>query len=266
MLIDSHCHLQKICLDDFDNSMDRLMQKAKAEGVTHLLSVCVELEDYPRLCELANTYENIYISVGLHPDTPVDSEPNKELLVSMAKSHPSCIAIGETGLDYYRITHEEEKETQVQRFRQHIQAAIESQKPLIIHTRSASFDTLRVMQEERAKEIGGVMHCFTETWEVAKSAMEMNFYISLSGILTFKNAENLRGLAKKLPLDRILIETDSPYLAPVPHRGKQNHPALVKEVAKSIAELRGLSSEEFSLQCRENFKRCFRITELREKA
>lgn len=258
MLVDSHCHLNFIDLSDFDNSLDNVLQAAERHQVGHFLSVCVELEDYPKLCKLAEQYKNISISVGIHPNSEIESEPGAATLVQLA-SHPACIAIGETGLDYYRTTTDDAQEAQRQRFRTHIQAAITSGKPLIIHTRQSATDTLKLMAEANADHIGGVMHCFSEDWDIAKQAMDLNFYISLSGILTFKNAAMLQEVAKKLPLDRILIETDSPYLAPVPFRGKQNHPALVKYVALALSELKEIPYEKVAQQTTENFYRCFKI-------
>jgi len=258
MLIDSHCHLNFIDLNEFDNQLEQVLQQAKANDVGHFLSVCVELDDYPVLCGLADKYANISISAGLHPNSEIDKEPTAADLIALASNHPSCIAIGETGLDYYRTTTDEAQEAQRERFRQHIRAAIAAQKPLIIHTRHAAEDTLKVMQQENAGQIGGVMHCFSESLEIAEQAIEQNFYISLSGILTFKNAVQLQEVARKVPLDRLLIETDSPYLAPVPFRGRQNHPALVKHVAEALAELRQVSYAEIARQTTENFYRCFR--------
>lgn len=187
-------------------------------------------------------------------DYPVTSQ----MLIDLA-ANPACIAIGETGLDYYRTHTEEAQEVQRLRFREHIKASIATSKPLIIHTRQAAEDTIALMAAENAQQIGGVMHCFTESLEVAQQAIDLNFYISLSGILTFKNATALQEVASKLPLDRILIETDSPYLAPVPFRGKQNHPALVKHVAQALAELRGLSYEEIAAITTQNFYNCFKL-------
>ena len=259
MLIDSHCHLNLIDLSDFDNHMDNVIDAAEANGVEHFLCVCVELDDYPELCKIAELYPNVSISVGIHPNHEVGDEPDVAKLCDLA-SHKSCIAIGETGLDYYRTTTSEAQESQRTRFRNHIKAAITSQKPLIIHTRQSAQDTIKVLKEEKAKDIGGVMHCFSEDWEIAQQALDLNFYISMSGIVTFKNATVLQDVAKKVPLDRLLIETDSPYLAPVPFRGKQNHPALVKHVAMAISELRGISYEEVATQTKANFYRCFKLT------
>ncbi|KTD29623.1 MULTISPECIES: TatD family hydrolase [Legionella] len=258
MLVDSHCHLNFIDLTDFDNDISNVLIRARENGIEHFLCVCVELDDFPALCQLAENYPNISISVGLHPNTEVAIEPSKSTLMDLAK-HSACIAIGETGLDYYRTEIGEAQEHQRQRFRTHIQAALSTSKPLIIHTRQAAEDTLKLMEEEKAHDIGGVMHCFAEDWNVAKRALDMNFYISLSGIVSFKNATALHEVAKKIPKDRLLIETDSPYLAPVPFRGKQNHPALVKYVAMALSELRQVSYEEIAQQTTENFYHCFRI-------
>ncbi|WP_028387852.1 TatD family hydrolase [Legionella fairfieldensis] len=259
MLVDSHCHLQSIDLTHFDNNMSNVIAQARENDVQHLLSVCVELDDYPTLRQLAETYPSISISVGLHPNSEITKEPDVSTLIDLAK-HPACIAIGETGLDYYRTETAKIQEHQRERFRAHIQAALGSAKPLIIHTRQAAEDTLLLMKEEKAYDIGGVMHCFAEDWDIARRALDMNFYISLSGIVTFKNAVALQEVAKKIPEDRLLIETDSPYLAPVPYRGKQNHPALVKYVAKGLSELRQVSFEEIAEQTTTNFYRCFKIT------
>lgn len=259
MLVDSHCHLNLLDLTEFSNSLEEVIIQAKAEDVGHFLCVCVELTDYPILCQLADEYSQISISVGLHPNNEVSKEPHAEGLAALATQHQACIAIGETGLDYWRTKTEASQEQQQQRFRAHIQAGLATAKPLIIHTRQAPEDTIRLMQEENAQMIGGVMHCFTESWEVAKQALDLNFYISFSGIVTFKNASDLQEVARKVPLDRLLIETDAPFLAPVPYRGKQNHPALVKRVAQALSELRQVSYEDISLASTENFARCFKL-------
>lgn len=259
MLVDSHCHLNFIDLADFNNELANVITAAKENDVSHFLCVCVELEDYTTLCQLADNYPEISISVGLHPNSEIAKEPDSQILCELAK-HRSCIAIGETGLDYYRTEAVLDQEHQRERFRNHIHAALTTSKPLIIHTRQAAEDTLIMMKEERASEIGGVMHCFAEDWDVAKRALDLNFYISLSGIVTFKNATLLHEVAKKVPLDRLLIETDSPYLAPVPYRGKQNHPALVKYVALALSELRQENYERIAQQTTDNFYRCFNLT------
>lgn len=256
MLVDSHCHLNMLDLTDFSGDLANVLAAAKSAGVERMLCVCVELEDFPVLQKIANTFDNINISVGIHPNTILKNEPTVELLLELGKDK-NCIAIGETGLDYYH--NEPEAGIQQLRFRNHIQVSKLLVKPLIIHTRNAASDTIRIMQEEDSASIGGVMHCFTESWEVAKQALDLNFYISFSGIVTFKSASSLHEVAKKVPLDRILIETDSPYLAPVPYRGKQNHPALVKHVAEAIAELRGIEYTEVAKVTTENFYRCFRV-------
>ncbi|STX51343.1 deoxyribonuclease belonging to the TatD DNAse family [Legionella busanensis] len=259
MLTDSHCHLNLLDLNDFNNQLDNVIVAATNNDVNSLLCVCVDLTDYPILCDIADKYQQVKISVGLHPNNPVDKEPSAETLVKLAKQHPACIAIGETGLDYYRVHDVQAQKQQRDRFREHIYAAVTSQKPLIIHTRQAAEDTLQVMADENASEIGGVMHCFAEDLSIAKRAIDLNFYISFSGIVTFKNAATLQEVAQKIPLERLLIETDSPYLAPVPYRGKQNHPALVKYVAQAISELRQISYERVANQTTENFKRCFKL-------
>ncbi|GGI91264.1 TatD family hydrolase [Legionella impletisoli] len=256
--IDSHCHLHSIDLSEFDDKLENLMQEAYNAGVKEMLCVCIELEDMPLLYKLADHYSNVYISAGLHPNATIAEEPNADSLLLLA-SHPACIAIGETGLDYFRTEGEEAIEIQRQRFRQHIRAARTSGKPLIIHTRDAVDDTIQVMIEENASDIGGVLHCFTESWDMARKALDLGFYISFSGIVTFKNATQLQEVAKKVPLERLLIETDSPYLAPVPFRGKQNHPALVKHVAFAISELKGINLEALASQTTDNFYRCFKL-------
>lgn len=259
MLVDSHCHLNRIDLADHNNDLDNVIKIAMDNDVHQFLSVCVELEEYPLLCKIADKYKNVKISVGIHPDSEITSVIQASDIIKLAFSHPSCIAIGETGLDYYRVVNKDEQFLQRQMFREHIKASIATSKPLIIHTRQAAEDTLKVMQEENAHQIGGVMHCFSENMDIAERAMDMNFYISMSGIVTFKNATVLHEVARKIPLDRMLIETDSPYLAPVPFRGKQNHPALVKHVARAISELRQISYEEIAAQTTANFKRCFKL-------
>jgi TatD DNase family protein len=218
--------------------------------VSHALCVSVNLEDFPRVLLLAENYPNLYASVGVHPDYENLAEPQAMELVSLAQ-HPRIIAIGETGLDYFRL--KGDLEWQRERFRQHIRAARQCGKPLIIHTREAASDTLRIMAEEGADQVGGVMHCFTESWEVAQQAMEMNFYISFSGIVTFKNAIALKETAKRVQLERMLVETDSPYLAPVPYRGKTNQPAYVRHVAEEIATLRGITLNEVAEMTTHNF-------------
>ncbi|NYT60968.1 TatD family hydrolase [Alcaligenaceae bacterium] len=251
MFVDSHCHLDFPELaQNLPNILDRMVENQ----VSHALVVSVNLPNWPRLMDMVAPHPHLYASVGVHPDYQDTPEPSVLELTNMAQS-PKVVAIGETGLDYYRLP--EPLEWQRERFRTHIRASRDTGLPLIIHTRSASADTLRIMKEEGADQYGGVMHCFTESWEVAQAAMEMNFYISLSGIVTFKKAEELHDLAKKLPLDRLLIETDSPYLAPVPYRGKMNDPSKVKHVAEKIADLRGISVAEIATYTTNNFFNLF---------
>jgi TatD DNase family protein len=251
MLVDSHCHLN---FPELAANMPAIRQAMLDNEVGHALCVSVTLPDFPAVLDLAETYPNFYASVGVHPDYEDIEEPTVEGLVALA-NHPKVIAIGETGLDYFRLTGD--LEWQRTRFRTHIRAAIQSGKPLIIHTRSAAEDTIRIMREEQAAQIGGVMHCFTESLEVAMQAIELGFYISFSGIVTFKNAVALKEVAKAIPLDRILVETDSPYLAPIPYRGKTNQPGYVKHVAEEIAKLRDTSLEEIANATTANFFRLF---------
>jgi len=255
-LVDSHCHLDRLDLSRYDGDLSKALEEAKLQGVGHILTVSVILPDLPKLLHIAETYPNISISVGLHPDDPaIPHEPTMEELVALAK-HEKVVAIGETGLDYYR--NEGDLTWQRNRFRQHIRAAKALKKPLIIHTRMAKEDTLRILKEENASDVGGVMHCFTEDWYAAKAAMDLNFYISISGIVTFKNAVEVQDVAKKVPLDRLLIETDSPYLAPVPYRGKSNEPSYVRKTAEFIADLRGISVLELADHTTHNFFTCFK--------
>jgi TatD DNase family protein len=257
MYIDSHCHLD---FPEFAKNFDEILENMKAAKVEKALCISVDIPDFPKVFELAKKYPHLYASVGVHPDYEDTPEPSVDWLVSVA-SHPKVIAIGETGLDYYRIGERsyEEMEWQRDRFRVHIRAAIESDLPLIIHTRSASEDTIKILKEEGADRVGGVMHCFTESKEVAKAAMELGFYISFSGIVTFKNALEIKDTCRFVPLDRLLIETDSPYLAPIPHRGKTNQPAWVSHVAEYVAELKGISATELGQITTSNFHQLFRI-------
>ena len=252
MLVDSHCHLN---FPELVADMDAVRRSMQQQQVTHALCVSVTLPDFPQVLAVAEAHDNFYASVGVHPDYEDAGAVTVKQLVSLA-SHPKVVAIGETGLDYFRLTGD--LEWQRERFRTHIRAAIAADKPLIIHTRSAAEDTLRIMREENAQRIGGVMHCFTESFEVAKQAMELGFYISFSGIVTFKNAQSLKEVAKTVPLERMLVETDSPYLAPVPYRGKTNQPAYVRYVAEEIATLRGIKVEEVAAATTRNFFTLFR--------
>jgi TatD DNase family protein len=250
--VDSHCHL---AFPELAGDIDGVLARMAAAGVGCALSVCTRLDEVERIHALALRDERVFASVGVHPDTSGAEEPTVRRLVDLA-ARPRVVAIGETGLDYYRLP--EPLEWQRDRFRTHIRAARESGKPLIIHTRAASADTLGIMREERADEAGGVMHCFTETLEVARAAIDMGFFISFSGIVTFKNARDLQAVAKALPLDRLLIETDAPYLAPVPFRGRTNEPAFVPHVAQKLAELHETSVDAVEAATTENFNNCFK--------
>jgi TatD DNase family protein len=256
MFVDSHCHLD---FPEYAEKVPDLLERMKAAKVTHAMCISVDMPDFPNVLALAQTHDNLFATVGTHPDYEDTPEPTEDQLVELAK-HPKILAIGETGLDYYRMGDRtyEQMEWQRERFRTHIRAAKRAKKPLIIHTRSASEDTIKILKEEGASEVAGVMHCFTETWDVAQAAMDLGFYISFSGIVTFKNAKELQETCKKVPLDRMLIETDAPFLAPIPHRGKTNEPAWVSHVGEFIANLRGITVEEVAKSTTENFRTLFK--------
>ena len=251
MYVDSHCHLN---FDELAKDLPDVLARMSANQVTHALVVSVNMPEWPGLMEVVTPHANLWASVGVHPDYEDTPDPSVEELVQLAQ-HPRVVAIGETGLDYYRLS--EPLDWQRVRFRRHIRAAREAGLPLIIHTRQSAEDTIRILREENAQEVGGVMHCFTESWEMAQAAMELNFYISLSGIVTFKNAHVVHELAEKTPLERLLIETDSPFLAPVPYRGKLNDPSKVIHVAEKIADLKGLPVAEIANTTTENFFNLF---------
>lgn len=258
MFIDSHCHLD---FPEFQARLPEVLANMKAAKVEHALCVSVDIPDFPNVLKLAQEHAHLYASVGVHPDYEDTPEPSFEFLMETASKHPKIVAIGETGLDYFRMGDRsyESLEWQRERFRTHIRAAKAAKKPLIVHTRSASEDTIRILKEEGADQIGGVMHCFTESYEVAKAAMDLGFYISFSGIVTFKSAKDLQETCKRVPLDRMLIETDSPYLAPIPYRGKTNEPAWVSKVGEYIATLKGIPLDELGTLTSENFFKCFQI-------
>jgi len=251
-LVDSHCHLD---FPELAADIPGLLVRMKEAGVGWALCAGVTLERLPAVMAIAHDHPNLYAAVGVHPDTEEDAaEPDEPTLVALA-ADPKVIAIGETGLDYYRL--QGDLEWQRQRFRTHIAAARRTRKPLIIHTRAAASDTLRLLREGHAEEVGGVFHCFTEDMEIARQALDLGFMISFSGIVTFKNAVALKEVATAVPLDRILVETDAPYLAPVPHRGKTNEPSFVRHVAMEIARLKGLSLEAVAEATTDNFFRLF---------
>jgi TatD DNase family protein len=254
MFVDSHCHID---FPDFAGEIDDLLSRMAEAAVTHALCVSVTLEDWPRVHALAAAHDRLFATVGVHPDYEGIEEPTVDQLTARA-ADPRIVAIGETGLDYYRLTGN--LEWQRERFRTHIRAARACGKPLVIHTRSAAEDTLRIMREEGADAVGGVMHCFTETQAVADAAIEMGFHISFSGIVSFRNARALHEVARHVPLERMLIETDSPYLAPVPHRGRRNEPSFVPHVAAAIAQLRGEPVETIARATSQNFFNLFRIS------
>jgi TatD DNase family protein len=252
MLVDSHCHLD---FPDFAQRLPELLGNMQANEVGCAVCIGVNLEDFPRVLALAESQPYLFATVGVHPEYTDAEEPDLARLVALAQ-HPKVIAIGETGLDYY--WHKDKPEWQRERFRTHIRAAIACGKPLVIHTRESADDTLRILEEEGAQAVGGVMHCFTESWEVAQRALDLGFYISFSGIVTFKNALTIKDVAQKTPLERILIETDAPYLAPVPYRGKQNQPAYVRHVAEEVARLRGVDLDVIATASTDNFFRLFK--------
>ncbi|WP_151447027.1 TatD family hydrolase [Lacisediminimonas profundi] len=257
MYIDSHCHLN---FPELREHLPAILDRMRENKVTHALCVCVDLPEFPDVLQLAESYPHLYASVGVHPDYEDTPEPSVEQLLELA-DHPRVVAIGETGLDYYRL--QGDLEWQRERFRTHIRASRACGKPLIIHTRAASEDTLRLMREEGAGTAnggaGGVMHCFTESLAVAEAAMEMGFYISFSGIVTFKSARDLQAVAQAVPLERMLIETDAPYLAPVPFRGKTNEPGFVRHTAEFLAQLKGVPVEEVARQTSLNFRQLFGV-------
>jgi TatD DNase family protein len=256
MFVDSHCHLDRVDLTPYDGDFGRLMADTVAAGVGRMLCVSIDLEHYPAMRALVDPFPQVAVSAGVHPNEDEGRNPAPEDLVALA-ADPRNVAIGETGLDYYRS--EGDLGWQQERFRNHIAAARACGKPLIVHTRAARADTIRIMQEAAARDAGGVMHCFTEDWDTAKAALDLGFYISFSGILTFKAAADLREVAARVPLDRILIETDAPYLAPVPHRGRPNEPRYVAHVAECIAGLRGMTVDAVAHLTSLNFSTLFRV-------
>jgi len=255
MLVDSHCHLDMLDLEPFGGRVEGVLDAAGEQDIGHFLCVSINLEDYPGMLALAESHAQVSVSVGLHPNEQGGHDPDTDELVELA-NHPKVVAIGETGLDYFRS--EGDLDWQRDRFRRHIAAAKLANKPLIIHSRDAKEDTLEILESEGASEAGGVMHCFTGDWDMAERAMALNFHISFSGIVTFKSAQVLQEVATKMPADRMLVETDCPYLAPVPHRGKPNQPAFVRHVAEYVAELRGESYEQVAANTTENFRKLFK--------
>jgi TatD DNase family protein len=252
-IIDSHCHIDRVDLEQFGGSMESMLAHAKDLSVEEFLCVCIDLEHFDDVFSLAKAHQQIYASVGVHPVEQEGKDPSVEELLALA-DHEKIIAIGETGLDYFHVK-KDAADWQRERFRRHIAASNQSGKPMIIHTREAKADTIEIMQQEQAQ--AGVMHCFSEDWETAKAALDLGFYISFSGIITFKSAADLREVAKKVPADRLLVETDSPYLTPVPYRGRANSPAYTYYVAEKLAEIRGTSIDNIAQQTTQNFNDLF---------
>ena len=270
MLIDSHCHLDRLDLSSFDNSLEQLLNDARSQGIGGFLAVGIDLKSSRTLIDLARAHDDVFVSVGVHPLQPDSSKPDTALpdtalpeidtLLALAQA-PEVVAIGETGLDCHYGA--DTLDWQRQSFLRHAEASRRCRKPLIVHTREAQAETLEVIRAHTDPEVGGVLHCFTEDWAMAKAALEHNFYISFSGIVTFRNARELREVVKKIPLDRLLIETDSPWLAPVPYRGKSNLPQYVSEVARCVAELRGVTEAELEEVVCVNFERLFGLNLVR---
>jgi TatD DNase family protein len=262
MLVDSHCHLDRLDYKKKHNNLEDVINKAKSAGIEYMMSVCVTLEDYPAMASLISDHEKIFSSCGVHP--LYYDEKNKDHVIDEAllleySSSEKVVAIGETGLDFFYAP--ETKDWQMESFRKQIRVAKQLNKPLIIHTRDARQETLDILREEGADQVGGVLHCFTESIEMAIEAMAMGFYISVSGIVTFKNAKELQAVIKEIPLDRLLVETDSPYLAPVPHRGQENEPAFTADVAKFVAQLKGVTLEELAKVTSDNFFNLFKCAQ-----
>lgn len=254
MFIDSHCHLDRLDLKPYGNDFGRFMQETADAGISHMLCVAINMALYPAMRQLVDPYASVSVSVGVHPNETDGEEPDEARLLALAEDS-RVVAIGETGLDYYRS--EGDLSWQHERFRRHIRVSRQVGKPLIIHTRMAQADTLRLLKEEGADAVGGVMHCFTEDWDTARQALDLGFYISFSGIVTFASAAQIQEVARRVPETRYMIETDSPYLAPTPYRGKPNYPAYVRRVAEFVGDLRGIPTEEVARQSGENYRRLF---------
>ena len=258
-IIDSHCHLDALDYENLHQNIDEVIEKAKARDVKHLLTIGVTLSRFEKQRDTLAHRDDVSLACGVHPLDLEDEPFDYDRLLQLA-AHPKVVAVGEIGLDYYYSA--DNKALQQEVFAQQVQAANVLNKPVIIHTRAAREDTIRILRENDAQKCGGVLHCFTENLEMAKQGLDLGFYISFSGIITFKNAEEIRAVARQVPLDRLLVETDSPYLAPVPYRGKQNQPAYVREVCEYVATLKGVSVEEFAQITTQNFERLFKISVL----
>ncbi|WP_067521046.1 TatD family hydrolase [Endozoicomonas ascidiicola] len=256
MFIDSHCHLDRLDLTAYNGDLDLAVQAARDAGVSRMLCIGIDLENAPTVVALAEQYDDVFASVGVHPLDCKELVPDIEVVKKLA-AHKKVVAIGETGLDYYYADSEGLQAIQRQSFINHLQLASELKLPVVVHTRDAREDTIDFIREYGSGESAGVLHCFTESLEMATAALDLGYYISISGIATFRNASELRDVVKHLPMDRLLIETDSPYLAPVPHRGKPNEPKFVVEVARYIAELKGVDERELGRVTSENFFNLF---------
>lgn len=253
-LVDSHCHLDRLNLDAYDGDFQAMLAATRADGISHMLCIGVDLETFPRVRELAQMHSDVHATVGVHPLYQDSREPDADELVRLA-DHPRVVAIGETGLDYFYA--KKERGWQQKRFVEHIRAARRTGLPLVIHTRGAKDDTLALLREHGEGRVRGVLHCFTEDWDMAEQAIDLGFYISISGIVTFRNAEDLRETVRRLPMQRLLIETDSPWLAPVPYRGKPNEPRFVAQVAECVASLKQVPVAELARVTRDNFYTLF---------
>lgn len=256
MYFDSHCHLDRIDLDDFNDDFAQLLQTVEADGVTRMICIGVDLDSFESMHRRIEPYDQVFCSAGVHPDYIDAAEPSVDKLCELAE-RDKVVAIGETGLDYFHQSGD--LDWQRQRFVTHIEAARACRLPLVIHTREAKQDTLDILRKHGAAEVGGVLHCFTEDWEMARAAIELGFYISISGIVTFHQAQNVRDMAQRIPLERLLIETDSPWLSPAPFRGKTNHPGRVSLVAQKLAEIRGESLQALASATYANANRLFRL-------
>lgn len=254
MLVDSHCHLDRLKLDKYENGLAGAIESALARDIQQLLCVGISINNRKDVVSIAEQFDPVVCSVGVHPCDVKEGVASEDDLVEWS-GHPKVVALGETGLDYYYT--EDDKDLQHESFSIHLRAAARAKLPVIVHTRDAREDTISLIKEYGSREHAGVLHCFTENWAMAKQAIDLNYMISLSGIVTFKNATELKDVAKQIPLDRLLVETDSPYLAPVPYRGKPNEPQYVREVAEYVAELKGISFEELACITTDNFYRLF---------
>jgi TatD DNase family protein len=258
MWVDSHCHLDRLDLSSYQQQLSGAIAAAHARGISHFLNISIDMSNVEEVLAIAQQFDNVFASVGVHPSNQEGEQPSLETLIELS-NRPKVIAIGETGLDYFYNKEVDYQEIQRASFAKHLKASGLTKKPTIVHTREAKEDTIDLIKQEGDINVGGIMHCFTEDWEMAKKALDLNYYISISGIVTFKTAQNVQEVAKKVPLDRLLVETDSPYLAPVPYRGKKNEPQYVKEVGEFVATLRGMQPQDLAQCTSENFFTLFNM-------